>query len=770
VEFSPDSKRLAVVDSGHTIRILDTESLAELRRFDAALPRAVPAWNPADARQILVSNGSAFRVLDQETGEVGPLVSMPNGFGPVWHPEGRRIAFAGTDKNIRIWDTQQRTAIGPPLEGHRADGVLHAFNRAGDLLVSNDWAGLLRLWDTRTAQQLLSLPSDGHTLQFGPDDEMLAAHTGSGKVRLFRVASGKEFRTLARPSGAKQSGYIDYPSTPMQRNGRLLMAQAREGMVLVDVKRWEELAVVSTPDEGAIAFESSGEALLTLGQNGLRRWPLRISGPDATRIDVGPPRSIRPLHAGGAGSSADGAVVAVANDKGALIWRASENRTFETIGRQSNVRFCAVSPDGRWVATGSGELLDGAGAKVWDAATGKLEAEFPVNRLCRVWFSPDGKWLVTGGGGYRIWAVGSWQEGPALGGSEQSNACAFRQDGQLLAVSDKPGVVRLVEPSTGREVTKLTAPVQSRLWPTGFTPDGNKLIALGTETGTLHVFDLELIRAQLRAFDLDWDDGPSGAAGAAPSLARPAAPLTVHVNRESPIAPQAANPDFRRAMLALRTLQIGTMPHHPEPYHLRAHLHEALGQHQQAIDDFTQALRWQPEDGKRQAHLYQSRAASRQAIHLEADAAADLAKAIALDPSSSVPFNNLAQIYVNGPADLRAPGKALALAESGLRLAPNDWACRNTLGVAHYRLGHFESAVVNLERSLRQSNGERAAIQLYFLAMCYTRLGDTSKGKDCFDQAVRWVPEHPERLPPGWRERLAKIRTEAESIVIGPKS
>jgi hypothetical protein len=66
------------------------------------------------------------------------------------------------------------------------------------------------------------------------------------------------------------------------------------------------------------------------------------------------------------------------------------------------MRSCAVSPDGRWVATGSGELLQGSGAKVWNAATGKLEAEFPVGRMAPVWFSPDGRWLVTGSGGFRL--------------------------------------------------------------------------------------------------------------------------------------------------------------------------------------------------------------------------------------------------------------------------------------------------------------------------------------------------------------------------------
>ena len=56
VDISPDSKRLAVTSSDGTIRILNTESLLELRRFDKLLPNARAAWNPKDPQQILMSD------------------------------------------------------------------------------------------------------------------------------------------------------------------------------------------------------------------------------------------------------------------------------------------------------------------------------------------------------------------------------------------------------------------------------------------------------------------------------------------------------------------------------------------------------------------------------------------------------------------------------------------------------------------------------------------------------------------------------------------
>jgi tetratricopeptide (TPR) repeat protein len=191
----------------------------------------------------------------------------------------------------------------------------------------------------------------------------------------------------------------------------------------------------------------------------------------------------------------------------------------------------------------------------------------------------------------------------------------------------------------------------------------------------------------------------------------------------------------------------------------------ARGELDKAVADFTEALRWQPPDAPRQAHLYLSRSDALMRAQREAEAAADLQKVLELTPKDPLPFNNLAQLYANGTTALRDAKKALALARRGLQVAPGHWYCRNTLGVAHYRLGEYTEAVVALERSLRESKGERAAFQLYFLAMCYARLGDAAKAHECYEQAARWEPEHPERLPPNWRERLKGMAAEADTVL-----
>ncbi len=67
-----------------------------------------------------------------------------------------------------------------------------------------------------------------------------------------------------------------------------------------------------------------------------------------------------------------------------------------TLGPQYDVRYVNVSPDGRWVVTGSGwPDPNGENAKVWEAATGKLITVLPIDPTTKPVFSADGNWLHT---------------------------------------------------------------------------------------------------------------------------------------------------------------------------------------------------------------------------------------------------------------------------------------------------------------------------------------------------------------------------------------
>jgi WD40 repeat protein len=275
-----------------------------------------------------------------------------------------------------------------------------------------------------------------------------------------------------------------------------------DGVYLIDPVNCRTVARLAIPDNYALLFDPSG-ALVTYGRAGVLRWP--IAPPESARphwLNVGPRQQLfATQQAGLLGASADGRVVAFPdNNEGAVVYFSDSPRTVR-LTPQEAVTCCAVSPDGSRVATGSLRTTSGSGAKVWDAASGRLVKELPVPDGCGVLFSPDGRWLATSGGGCRLWHVGTWEPGPNLGG----DWVAFSEDGTLAAVPAGFGVLRLVSPDTGREYARLETPEPIHLLPISFTPDGGRLLAYGSQRGALHIWDLGAIRRQLVELGLDWD-------------------------------------------------------------------------------------------------------------------------------------------------------------------------------------------------------------------------------------------------------------------------
>jgi hypothetical protein len=284
-------------------------------------------------------------------------------------------------------------------------------------------------------------------------------------------------------------------------DGRLLAISTTNGFGLWDIVSGSELVFVTTAfDNYRVLFEPSG-ALLVLGRTGLCRWPIpkdlaTAGGP------IGPPESL-PLPCGqGLGQSSDGRVIvtcsrAVSTEQayaGGWILHTDRQGPPLRLDAGADIGFITVSPDGKWVVTG---VHGGYVAKVWDAQDGKPIRQL-AERMLYPRFSPDGRWLSTSLDGGRLISVGTWEMGPKTAPGRG----VFSPDSKLLAISTPVGI-HLMDHATGREIALLEDPNFDPASIT-FTPDGTKLIALGTPSGA-HVWDLRLMRRRLKEMGLDWD-------------------------------------------------------------------------------------------------------------------------------------------------------------------------------------------------------------------------------------------------------------------------
>jgi serine/threonine protein kinase/Tfp pilus assembly protein PilF/WD40 repeat protein len=749
---------------------------------------------------------SLFQVRDLKTGALRTAPKLPwrRPSNCVWSPDGSTLALAdaGGGGMIHLYTFDRESGelqpkprvIDTRLEN---GGASLAFSPAGDRLVLRGWVDEVHLFDVQTGRRLFSthpLRSSGYQrLCFNLSGNRLAgARVGPRKEQLglWSVADAREYRALVHDGAGESEPITRLPA--VHPDGRLAAQFFTNGLALFDLETGRELKFMEDPRGRSPCFDGTGN-LLTNAFSGFFRWPVRHDPARPGRLTVGPAKRLpfKPGHRSIA-ASRDGKVIAQAMFNGygmgpyAGGWILHPNAPQPRwVEKGRSMVWASVSPDGLWVAFGL--LADRV--NVYEAATGRRVWQSPADGddYCR--FSSDGRWLLTDNDGSRAYAVGTWKPGPRLGPGRPWDVTS---DGlAVLGLTD--GIYRLVERATGREVARLEGP--NRISGAAvFTPDGTRLV-VGAKDG-LRVWDLRRIRAELAKLDLDWDWPPY------PPLNKKdqVAPLEITVdlgelapklpkqsvtdklrqeveklNRDLAKNPKDAEAYFQRGLRYYRLKEfpkarddfdraIALKPDHFDAYHHRGHTHERLGQAQKAIDDFSTALKGQPKD----AHLHHVRGLNYLQLKEYAKAVQDLNRALELklgrkDEEANACYH-LARIYVAGPAEFRAPDKALPRAKKAVELAPDKWAYCHTLGVVQYRQGQYKEAVTTLEKSLAVGKGQGDAFDLFFLAMCHHHLGNAGKARYCFHRAVKWR-QGQKNLSARQAEELKAFQDEAAALL-----
>jgi serine/threonine protein kinase/WD40 repeat protein len=707
--FSPDGQRLVVAEDEQAVGF-DLATGQESMRWRLPERAFRLAFHPDSARiAVGYRRSSVTSVYDAARGVL--LTDLPVGkiFTQVvaWHPDGDRLAVAGSDPRIQIWSVaaQRRVAI---LEGHVQTVTSLTFHPEGGLLASQSWDGTVMLWDPSSGRQLMRLASPAYP-QFSAGGQWLGLAREAESPELLEVTPNREYRTLVR---AWRTGGIGDFCGSISPDGRLLALGTTEGARLWDLRTGRELAVLAAPtsavyfeerppeQSGSGAGDSPRWGLLTSGSDGIRRWPVAVSDPDGKRLRVGPPRQLSLRHqlpatfVRGPNGHTLAAVTEPAGTSRILDLETGAVRTDLGDHPQGEIR--ALSADGRWAAS-CGWHSDRV--RLWNARTGQMVHEWLLGKRTLVFFSPDSSALIISRGDeFSFWDVHTLQPIRRLRRdvAQYPGWVAFSRDGRMMALEMAPAVIHLKEAATGKTVAKLDDPHGDRATSQGFTPDGTKLVVVASYSNAIHIWDLRAIRMRLKEMSLDWD-WP-----------------------EFPPAP----PETARA----ESLSIEVVP---------------------------------AETASRERTIEQK---ARQGIER-------WRRSVQEDPNSADACNNLAWCYLTAPGNVRDVEAALPLARKAARLERANASYRNTLGVACYRAARYQEAVEVLRPNLERNDELFLAIDLYVLAMCYHKLGDTARGRDYYDlgvrfddQMVRWAAANPDARRDDL-EDIAAFRAEAEQVL-----
>ncbi len=233
-------------------------------------------------------------------------------------------------------------------------------------------------------------------------------------------------------------------------------AQKKADATAADAKK------AQTADEKiirALAFSADGKLVATAGEDGVvRTW----SAADGSGVEnyKGHTGAVKVVAFAGS------ALVSAGSDSKIIAWDTQpEWKLVRTIGSSTGaspitgrVNTIAFSPDGKTIATGSGEPSRSGELKLWDVANGALVKEFKnahSDTVQSVDFSGDGKILVSGAADrfVKAWTVADTKLVKSFEGhTHQVLGVTLKRDGRIIASAGADTAVKVWSLVTGEIV------------------------------------------------------------------------------------------------------------------------------------------------------------------------------------------------------------------------------------------------------------------------------------------------------------------------------
>jgi WD40 repeat protein/serine/threonine protein kinase len=357
--------------------VLDGATGKELRKYEGERLTVTAAEVSRDGRAVvLVAPKEGVKIWDRSATadpfEKPPPVTPPKLEGPfvghedgpvllvVFSSDGKKLATAGKDRTIRIWDVasgKEERMLKVPY----GTATHIAFLGDGSRLAATTDAGVMDSWDLKTGNYIhqkggggdfvMALASDGERYAYVNKGGYVYLESTTDKTAPSRDLNGK----WTTPTAAAFSG-----------DGKVMVVASAGQYHIADLspKKKEFEKTLSSPgaDVAALAASPNGDRFAVLGKDGgVLVWDI-AAGRGIYRLSA-PARTVTSVA-----FSPDGKRLLTGGSDGVIrLWDAAKGTELASPGKTSAVNDVAFSPDGR-SAVSCGEVI-----KIWD-----LEPKAPM--------------------------------------------------------------------------------------------------------------------------------------------------------------------------------------------------------------------------------------------------------------------------------------------------------------------------------------------------------------------------------------------------------